>query len=160
MESTPGTNASQMSVLAAAMIKLVQRSTCGQGMQGCARQPSPCTQELIAGAAQVLLMAAFVSFLLAFFDENSAEEGIRAYIEPAVIILILVLNAVVGVWQESNAEAALEALKEMQSETAVVTRDGILVGPLGLSALPAAVLLVPHSIWQYCLQQCCSCSTA
>ena len=75
----------------------------------------------------MLLLAAFVSFLLAFFDEASAEEGIRAYIEPAVIILILVLNAVVGVWQESNAEAALEALKEMQSETAVVTRDGVMV---------------------------------
>lgn len=83
----------------------------------------------------MLLLAAFVSFLLAFFDEASAEEGIRAYIEPAVIILILVLNAVVGVWQESNAEAALEALKEMQSETAVVTRDGAMVRLVSLTIL-------------------------
>ena len=86
----------------------------------------------------MLLLAAFVSFLLAFFDEASAEEGIRAYIEPAVIILILVLNAVVGVWQESNAEAALEALKEMQSETAVVTRDGVLVSLWELAVLTRA----------------------
>jgi Ca2+-transporting ATPase len=35
-----------------------------------------------------------------------------------------VLNAIVGVWQESNAESALEALKEMQSETARCLRDG------------------------------------
>ena len=73
---------------------------------------------------QVLLLAALVSFALAYFEEGSAEEGIRAYIEPFVILLILVLNAIVGVWQESNAEAALEALTELQSEHASVTRQG------------------------------------
>ncbi|DBA90070.1 TPA: hypothetical protein ACH3X2_004332 [Trebouxia sp. C0005] len=73
---------------------------------------------------KVLLMAALVSFLLAYFEEGSAEEGVRAYIEPFVILLILVLNAIVGVWQESNAEAALEALTELQSEHASVTRHG------------------------------------
>lgn len=65
-----------------------------------------------------------MSLLLAYFEEGSREEGIRAYIEPAVILLILILNAIVGVWQESNAEAALDALKEMQSETASVLRSG------------------------------------
>lgn len=74
--------------------------------------------------AQVLLLAALVSFALAYFEEGSAEEGVRAYIEPFVILLILVLNAIVGVWQESNAEAALEALTELQSEHASVTRQG------------------------------------
>lgn len=77
---------------------------------------------------QVLLLAALISFGLAYFEEGSAEEGIRAYIEPFVILLILVLNAIVGVWQESNAEAALEALTELQSEHASVTRQGKQVG--------------------------------
>lgn len=76
---------------------------------------------------QILLAAALVSFALAYFEEGSADEGIRAYIEPLVILLILVLNAIVGVWQESNAEKALEALKELQSEHAKVLRDGKLV---------------------------------
>lgn len=76
---------------------------------------------------QVLLLAAVVSFLLALFEEGSAEEGIRAFIEPAVILLILILNAIVGVWQESNAEAALDALKESLSDTATVLRAGHLV---------------------------------
>lgn len=76
---------------------------------------------------KILLAAAAVSFALAFFDDSgshSDEEGILAYVEPIVILIILILNAMVGVWQESNAEAALEALKELQSETARVLRDG------------------------------------
>jgi len=71
-----------------------------------------------------LLAAAIVSFVLAFFEEGSSEEGMRAYIEPFVILLILILNAIVGVWQESNAEAALQALKDIQSEHCVVIREG------------------------------------
>lgn len=88
-------------------------------------------------------MAALVSFLLAYFEEGSAEEGVRAYIEPFVILLILVLNAIVGVWQESNAEAALEALTELQSEHASVTRHGKQVSSLALiSHLSTACSLV------------------
>jgi len=59
---------------------------------------------------RVLLLAAAVSFGLALLEN----EGPRAFVEPLVILLILVLNAIVGVWQESNAENALEALKDMQ----------------------------------------------
>ena len=45
----------------------------------------------------MLLLAAFVSFLLAYFEQGEGEaEGIRAYIEPLVIVIILVLNASVG----------------------------------------------------------------
>ncbi|TDH66215.1 hypothetical protein CCR75_005432 [Bremia lactucae] len=75
---------------------------------------------------KILLGAAVVSFVLAVF-EGSGEEGIGAFVEPLVILVILVLNAIVGVWQESNAEAALEALKDLQSENARVMRDGAMV---------------------------------
>jgi magnesium-transporting ATPase (P-type) len=40
-----------------------------------------------------------------------------------MIFLIFIANAVFGVWQESNAEKALEALKEIQSEHATIKRD-------------------------------------
>lgn len=79
---------------------------------------------------KILLVAAGVSFILAYLEEGSGEEGIRAYIEPVVILLILILNAVVGVWQESNAEKALDALKELQSDFAKVLRNGRLVTDL------------------------------
>lgn len=56
---------------------------------------------------KILLLAAFISFVLAFFDEESQHEGIKAFIEPAVIVLILILNAVVGVWQVREAVACV-----------------------------------------------------
>ncbi|XP_047313599.1 calcium-transporting ATPase 4, endoplasmic reticulum-type-like [Impatiens glandulifera] len=74
---------------------------------------------------RILLVAAVVSFVLAWYDgEEGGEMEITAFVEPLVIFLILIVNAIVGVWQESNAEKALEALKEIQSETATVIRDG------------------------------------
>lgn len=80
---------------------------------------------------KILLVAAFISFILAYMHSGESDEsGFEAYVEPFVIILILVLNAIVGVWQETNAEKALEALKEMQSESAKVLRDGCLVPQL------------------------------
>ncbi|KAL1546148.1 Calcium-transporting ATPase 2, endoplasmic reticulum-type [Salvia divinorum] len=80
---------------------------------------------------KILLLAAVISFVLAFLLGNDKEElGFEAYVEPFVIVLILVLNAIVGVWQEGNAEKALEALKEMQCESGKVLRDGYLVPDL------------------------------
>lgn len=77
---------------------------------------------------KILLVAAMISFFLAYFDgDGSSEEGISAYVEPLVILIILILNAIVGVWQESNAEAALEALKDLQPENARVLRHGEMI---------------------------------
>ncbi|GMI81019.1 ARABIDOPSIS THALIANA ER-TYPE CA2+-ATPASE 1, ER-type Ca2+-ATPase 1 [Hibiscus trionum] len=75
---------------------------------------------------RILLLAAVISFVLAWYDgDEGGEMGITAFVEPLVIFLILIVNAIVGVWQENNAEKALEALKEIQSEQATVIRDGI-----------------------------------
>ena len=67
----------------------------------------------------ILLLAAAVSFVVACFGHDPME-----FFEPALILLIVVLNAVLGVVQESKAEKALDALKNMSAPHARVLRDG------------------------------------
>ena len=46
--------------------------------------------------ARILLASATISFLIAVFGEK--DEGLAGYVEPFVILLILVLNAIVAIY--------------------------------------------------------------
>ena len=67
----------------------------------------------------ILIAAAVISFAVACTEGNPKE-----FIEPALILLIIILNAVMGVLQESKAEKALDALQSLSAPHARVIRDG------------------------------------
>ncbi len=67
----------------------------------------------------ILLLAALVSFIIALNGHDAME-----FIEPGLIVLIVVLNALMGMIQESKAEKSLEALRQMSAPHARVVRDG------------------------------------
>ncbi|SIO73219.1 Cation transporting ATPase C-terminus [Babesia microti strain RI] len=71
---------------------------------------------------RILLGAAVFSFVLTLLEGEGG--GVSAYVEPIVIMVILVLNAFIGVWQECDAEKALDALKKLQPQNAKCLREG------------------------------------
>ena len=70
----------------------------------------------------ILLLAALISFVVACVEQNPNE-----FFEPALILLIVIINAVMGVAQESKAEKAVEALQKMSAATTKTLRDGKIV---------------------------------
>ncbi|WP_375319679.1 cation-translocating P-type ATPase [Enterococcus faecium] len=66
----------------------------------------------------VLLIAAVISFYTAFATEHGD------LFEGLLIIAIVVINSVLSIVQEGNAEKALESLQDMNKQTATVIRDG------------------------------------
>jgi len=68
-------------------------------------------------AVIILLLAAVLSFALAVRDGHG-------FIEPAVIVSIVIMNIILAITQERGAERALEALSVLNSPSCFVIRDG------------------------------------
>ena len=72
----------------------------------------------------ILLVAAVVSGVLEVMAHGLS---LDAFTDSIIILAVVIFNAVLGVYQESKAEKAIEALQEMAAATSKVIRDGKLV---------------------------------
>lgn len=64
--------------------------------------------------------SACITFVFACLEEDG---GFAAFVEPFVILTILFLNGFVAIYQDSNADSALEALMELQAQKCKVLRN-------------------------------------
>ncbi len=65
----------------------------------------------------ILIVAAIISAVTAAYANES-------YADVFIILFVVIINAVLGVYQENKAEKAIEALQEMAAATSKVFRDG------------------------------------
>ena len=81
----------------------------------------------------ILLVAAALSVIT---------EGMHGLTDACIILAVIVLNAAFGVYQEGQAEAAIEALKNMSSPMARVRRDGHVVEIDSRELVPGDIVLL------------------
>lgn len=84
----------------------------------------------------ILLIAAVVSFFTSIYEGN------KDYIDSIIILIIVVINATVGVIQENKAERAIEALKKLSSPKAAVIRNGSEVLVDSENLVPSDILIL------------------
>ncbi len=70
----------------------------------------------------VLLCAAIISSIISIVEKQYYD-----LIDAGLILLIVIVNAIIGVTQEAKAEAALDALKNMNKPFCKVIRDGEMI---------------------------------
>jgi len=66
----------------------------------------------------ILLIASAISFGISILGES------KDYLDPVIILAIVVLNAILGVIEESKADKAIQSLKKLSSPNATIMRNG------------------------------------
>ena len=98
---------------------------------------------------QILLGVAVLSALFSVWEVSQQQHGgassealWKSFVEPAVILAILVVNAIVGVVQSQSAADSLQALQTMQAGTATVLRDSLVQTCASADLVPGDVVVV------------------
>ena len=90
----------------------------------------------------ILMIAAGVSAATTILHNVRNPENPESLAEVFIILIVVLLNAVLGVFQESKAEAAIEALQTMTAATCKVLRDGKMVVLHSDELVPGDVVLL------------------
>ena len=90
----------------------------------------------------ILMIAAAVSAGTTILHNVQNPESPEGLAEVFIILIVVLLNAVLGVLQESKAEAAIEALQTMTAATCKVLRDGKQVSVLSEELVPGDVVIL------------------
>lgn len=83
----------------------------------------------------ILIVAAVISGITAFYEGES-------FADVIIIMAVVIINAVLGVFQESKAEAAIEALQEIAAATSKVLRDGKMVTLKSTDLVPGDIVVL------------------
>ncbi|MGN1472520.1 MAG: calcium-translocating P-type ATPase, PMCA-type [Eubacteriales bacterium] len=89
----------------------------------------------------ILLVAAVISAVTTIVS-NQVNGGGESFADVFIILFVVILNAVLGVIQESKAEAAIEALKDMTAATSKVLRDGKQITVRSEELVPGDIILL------------------
>ena len=73
---------------------------------------------------------------------NIVAHGFDGLTEAVIILMVVLINAVVGVVQESRAEKTLEALKELSTPRAIVRRNGEVVEIDSKELVPGDIVII------------------
>ena len=93
----------------------------------------------------ILLAAALLSVAISIYQVISLPDKptvMEIISDPAIILAVVILNAIIGTVQENNAEKSLEALKKMSSLTCVVKRDGQLLDLKAEDLVPGDIVVL------------------
>ena len=92
-------------------------------------------EELADPMIIILLVAALISGITAFYEGES-------FADVLIILAVVIINAILGVVQESKAEAAIAALQEMAAATSKVLRDGRQIQVKSEDLVPGDVVIL------------------
>lgn len=87
----------------------------------------------------ILLVAAVISTVTELYEANWA---FKFPADAVIILFVVIVNAVLGVIQESKAEKAIEALQKMSAATTKVMRDGMMTSVKSEELVPGDVVLL------------------
>ena len=94
----------------------------------------------------ILILAAVISGVVGILESKEPVISVLDFLEKIsdsfIILLIVIVNAVIGVLQENKAEKSLEALKKLSSPVSKVLRDGQILMLPGKELVPGDIVIL------------------